>query len=105
MARQRAQGRVLDGRLVVGGEGELDEAKVVFEDFGVPLDAGLPILVYAALERGLGIGDLIRVGRGVVVVEGVGRDLVEMRRVGVFATLGEQAEILEDVVLGVSSNP
>lgn len=105
VAVEGAQGRVLDGRLIVGGQGELDEAVIVLEDLGVALDTGLPVLVDAALERGLGVGDLVGVRRRVVVVEGVGGDLVEVRRVGVFAALGEQAEVLQDVVLGVGSDP
>lgn len=104
-ARQRAQGGILDGRLVVGGERQLDEAKVVLEDLGVALDRGLPVFVDSPLERGLCVGYLVGVRRGIVVVKGVGGYLLEMGCVGILAALGEQTEILEDVVLGVGADP
>ena len=40
-----------------------------------------------------------------VVVVGVGRDALEVVRVRRLPPLGEKAEVLEDVVLGVGSNP
>lgn len=79
LARRRSrQGGVLDGRLVVRRQRQFDEAVEVFEDLGIPLYAGLPVLVDASLQRSLSLGDLVGVRRRVVVVEGVGGDVVEM---------------------------
>ncbi len=75
-AVEGAEGRVLDGGFVVVREGEFDQAVEVLEDFGVALDGGLPVLVDAALELGLGVGQLGGVGLGAVIVEGVGGDAV-----------------------------
>lgn len=44
-------------------------------------------------------------GRGVVVVVGVGGDTIEVGGMSSLPALGEQTEILQYVVLGVSSNP
>jgi len=93
-AAQRRERRVLDGGLVVVGQGQLDEAVEVLEDLRVALHRGLPVLVDAALELGLGGGDLVGVGRGVVVVEGVPVDAVQVRGVGGFAAVGQEAEVL-----------
>lgn len=105
LPRRGSQGRVLDGRLIIGGKRELDEAVEILEDLGVPLDAGLPILVDASLQGGLSLGNLGGVRRRVVVVEGVGGDVVKMGRVGRLSSLGELTEILENVVLGMGPDP
>mgnify|MGYP006976760932 CR=1 FL=1 len=44
-AIQGAKRGVLDGRIVIVGQGELDKAEKVLEDLGVALDGGLPVLV------------------------------------------------------------
>jgi hypothetical protein len=73
---QGAEGRVLDGGLVVVGQGQLDQAVEVFEDFWVALDRRLPVFVDAALQLGLGGGELVGVRCRVVVVVCVGREAV-----------------------------
>jgi hypothetical protein len=93
-AAQRTKGRVLDGRLVVVGQGQLDEAVEVLEHLRVPLDRGLPVLVDAALQLGLGGGDLVRVRGRVEVVEGVPADAVQVRGVGGFPAVRQEAEVL-----------
>ena len=40
-----------------------------------------------------------------VVVVGGGGDTVKVVRVGVFAPLGEESEVFQDIVLGVASDP
>lgn len=104
-AAQRAQGRVLDGRLLVVRQGQLDEAVEVLEHLRIPLHRGLPVLVDAALQLGLGGGDVVRVRRRVEVVEGVPADALQVCGVGCFPPVCQEAEVLQDVVLGVRSDP
>ena len=104
-AVEGAQGRVLDGRFVVVGQGEFDEAVKVLEHFRVALDGGLPVLVDAALQLGLSGGNLVGMGWCVIVMIGVSSDAVEMCRMGSLAALSKQPEVLEDVVLSMSPNP
>lgn len=104
-AVESAQGRVLDGGFVVVGKGQLNEAVKVLEHFGVTLDRRLPVFIDAALELGLGSGNLVGVGWCVVVVVGVSGDAVEVRRMSGLAALSKQPKVLEDVVLSVSPHP
>jgi hypothetical protein len=69
------------------------------------LHARLPILVDAPLEGILCLGDLVRVRRLVVVVEGVGAESVEVGSVGGLSAFGEKPEVLEDVILCVGADP
>jgi hypothetical protein len=105
LSRWSSQGRVLHGGLVVRGEGELDEAIKVFEDFGITLYAGLPILVDASLQGRLGFGDLVGMWRRIIMVEGVGSDVVEVSRVGRLPSLGKLTEILEYIILSMGPYP
>jgi hypothetical protein len=64
-----AEGRVLDGGLVVVGQAQLDQAVEVLEHLWVALDRGLPVFVDASLQLRLGGSDLIRVRWRMVVME------------------------------------
>ncbi len=75
---QGAQRRIHHGRVVIGRKCKIDQPEEVFQNLGVPLYAGLPILVYASLQMCLGILDLLWVGRSIVVIPGVVRDGVEV---------------------------
>ena len=104
-AAEGAQGRVLDGRLVVVRQSQLDEAIEVLENLGIPLNRGLPVLVDTALQLRLRRGDLVGMRRCVVVVIGMSRDAVQMGRVRGLPPLRQQPEVFEYVVLSVSSHP
>lgn len=104
-AVEGAEGRVLDGGLVVVGQGQLDEAVEVLEHLGIALDRGLPVLVDAPLQLRLGGGDLVGMRLRTVVVVCVVREPFQVLGVGGLASLCEKAEILEDVVLCMSSYP
>lgn len=104
-AAEGAEGRVLDGGLVVVGQGQLNQAVEVLEHLWIALDRRLPILVDAPFQLRLGVGDLARVRRLSVVAERVGRDAIDVLGVGRLAPLRQEAEVLEDVVLGVSPHP
>ena len=104
-AVESTERRILDSLLVIIRKCQFDQAVEVLEDFGIPLNRSLPVLVDAALQLGLGSGDLVRVWRGMVEVVGVGRDAFQMSRVSGLSPLCQQSKILEDVVLCVSSHP
>lgn len=89
-----AQRRVFDGRVILGREGEFDEAEEVLEHFRVPLDAALPVFVDSSLECLLGLGDLTRVRRGAVVVKGSPRYGFHVLGMGGLPPLGQHVEIL-----------
>jgi hypothetical protein len=102
---ESTQGWVFDGGLIVVRQGQLHEAVKILEHFRIPLDGCLPILVDATLQLRLRRGDLVRVRWCVVIVVGVSRDAVQVCRMCRLSTLGQQPEVLEDVVLGVSPHP
>jgi hypothetical protein len=104
-AAEGAQGWVLDSRLVVVRQGQLDEAVKILEHFRVPLHGRLPVLVDATLQLRLRGGDLVGVRRCVVVVVGMGRNTVQVCRMSRLSTLRQQPEVLEDIVLGMSPYP
>jgi hypothetical protein len=104
-AAESAERRVSHGRLVVVRKSQLDQAVEVFEHLRISLDRGLPVLVNAALEVDLCGRYLVRMRRCVVVVEGVCREPVQMGRVCCLAPLGQKAEVFQDVILCMSSDP
>jgi len=104
-AVQGTERRVSHGRLVVVREGQLDQAVEVLEHLGVPLDGCLPVLVDSSLQGSLRRGDLVGMWRCVVVVVGMCCDPVKVRSVCLLPPLGEQPEVLEDVVLSMSTDP
>lgn len=69
------------------------------------MDAGLPVLVDATLQLGLGRRDLIGMRRRLVVVVGVRRDTIQMSRVSLLAPLRQQTEVLQDVILRMGTDP
>jgi hypothetical protein len=100
-----AQRRILDGGFIVVGKRQFDKAVEVLKDLWVALNRGLPVLIDAALELGLRGGNFTLVRRTAVVVVGMGCQTLHVLGVGLLAALGQEAEILEDVVLGVSADP
>lgn len=102
---EAVHGRVLDGRVAVVGEGDVDEGVKVVEDLGVALDGEGPGAVNVVAVLGLGAGQVGGGGRGVVVGEAGRLDGVEVQRVGVLAGLGDEVEVGEDVVLGAAADP
>lgn len=65
----------------------------------------MPIFINAALEGSLSFGNLRRVRWCVIIVICVGGDTVQVGRVCRLTLIGEEAEVLEDVVLCMSSDP
>lgn len=104
-AAEGAQRRVLDGGIVIGRERQVYQTVKVFQNLGISLNAGLPVLVDTALQARLCLGNLVGVRLGVVVVVGLGGDAFEVGGVSSLSALSEQAEILQDVVLGMGTNP
>jgi hypothetical protein len=100
-----AEGRILDSGLVVVGQGQFNQAVKVLEYLRVALYRRSPVFIDAPLESCLCDGELIRVrwllGKVVCAV----MDEVEVLGVRCLATLSQEAEVLEDVVLCVSSDP
>ena len=100
-----AEGWVLDGGLVVVGQGQFNQAVKVLEYLRVALYRRTPVFIDAPLESRLCGGELIRVwcllGKVVCAV----MDEFEMLGVRCLATLCQKAEVLEDIVLCVSSDP
>ena len=104
-AIESAEGRVLDGGLVVVGQGQFDQAVEVLEHLGIALDRGLPVLVDAPFQLRLGGLKLVRMRLRTVVVVCVVREPFQMLGVGGLASLCEKSKILEDIVLCMSSYP
>jgi hypothetical protein len=108
LARPAVEGterRVLDGLLVVVGQGQFNKAVKVLEHFRVALYRGLPIFVDASLQLRLGGGKLVRVRLGMVIMVCVGGEAFKMLGVGRLASLCEKSEVLKDIVLRMSSDP
>jgi hypothetical protein len=100
-----AEGRILDGGLVVVGQGQFNQAVKVLEYLRVALYRRSPVFIDAPLERCLCDGELIGVRWLLGKVVCAAMDVVEMLGVRCLATLSQKAEVLEDVVLCVSSDP
>lgn len=65
---QGTEGWIFDSGLVLPRQTQLHETEEVFEYLGIPLYAGLPVFIDAALQNLLGVRYLARMGFGVVVV-------------------------------------
>lgn len=102
---EAVHGRVPDGRVVVFGEGDVDEGVEVGEDLGVAGDGEGPgaVDVVAVLALSAGVVDG---GRGRAPARVARRlDDVEVLRVGVLARLRDEVEVGEDVVAGAATDP
>lgn len=102
---EAVQRRVLDGWVVVVGERDVDEGVKVVENLWVALDRETPGIVHVAAVVGLGPGKIGGRRWAVVMVEALCGDLVEVLRVSIFAGLGYEVEVGEDVVSGAATDP
>lgn len=100
-----AEGRVLDSRLVIVGKGQFNQAVEVLEYLGIALNRCLPVLIDTPLERLLRGRDLIGMRWSVVVVVGMSSDAFQVLGMCRLASLCQQSEVLEDIVLCVCANP
>lgn len=81
------------------------ETVIVLQDFRVPLYRSLPVLIDAVLQGCLGCSDLARMRCRVVELVGMMGYPIYVGRVSLFAPVGQYAEVIEDVVLCVTSDP
>lgn len=103
-AGEGAERRIAHVWVVVVWQGEADQAVVVFEYLGVPLDGRLPVFVDTPFEGHLGLLHLARVWLGVVVVC-LGLDALYILVVGLEPPLFEKPKVLKNVVACVLSDP
>lgn len=78
---ESTQRRVDNRRVVIGRKCQVDKPEEVFQHLGVSLHTGLPVFIDASFQVVLGVFDLLRVRRCVVVVPGVGCDGFQVVRV------------------------
>lgn len=68
MSTDAAQRRASYGGVVGGGKRQVDQAKEIFQHFGVPVYTRLPVLVNATFQAGLGVRYSLGMGWHAVVV-------------------------------------
>jgi hypothetical protein len=105
MSAQGTERGIFDSSFVIRRQRQFNKAEEVFEDLGVFLYTSLPVLVNASLESPLCLRNLIWVWGGIPMVERLGGNLVQLCRVIIFPSLGEQSEVFQNIVLSVTTDP
>ena len=102
---ERAEGRILDCGFVVIRKSKFNEAVEIFENFGITLHRCLPVLVDTTFQLSLGSRNLIRMRRCVIIMIGMSCHAFQVFGMRRLASFRQQAEILEDIILGMSPHP
>ena len=80
MTTEGAQWRIHDRRVVIGRKCEVDQPKEILQDLGISLYTSLPIFIDTSFQMCLSIFNLLRMRWSIIMIPGMGCDVVEMVR-------------------------
>lgn len=100
-----AQLRTADRWVIVGRQGQVHQAEEVFQNLRIPMHAGLPILVDSSFQTRLCVGYRLWVRWHAVVVPRLRVYTIEVGRMSVLSTLGQESKVLQYEVLCSTARP